>query len=93
MSIVILVILESAFRCPMNALLNGSGNYKVNFAVAILDGIVLRIGLSLLFGVALKMEYMGFWLGDALASFTPFVIGIIYYKFGRWKSRRFVIKE
>lgn len=91
--IVILVFLGSAFRCPMNALLNGSGNYKVNFAVAILDGIVLRIGLSLLFGVALEMEYMGFWLGDALASFTPFVIGIVYYKSGRWKSRRFVIKE
>lgn len=91
--LVILVFLGSAFRCPMNALLNGSGNYKVNFAVAILDGIVLRIGLSLLFGVALEMEYMGFWLGDALASFTPFVIGIVYYKSGRWKSRRFVIKE
>lgn len=91
--IVILVFLGSAFRCPMNALLNGSGNYKVNFAVAILDGIVLRIGLSLLFGAALKMEYMGFWLGDALASFTPFIIGIVYYKSGRWKSRRFVIQE
>lgn len=91
--IVILVFLGSVFRCPMNALLNGSGNYKVNFAVAILDGIVLRIGLSLVFGIVLDMEYMGFWLGDALASFTPFVIGIVYYKSGRWKSRRFVIKE
>ena len=91
--IVILVFPGSVFRCPMNALLNGSGNYKVNFAVAILDGIVLRIGLSLVFGIVLDMEYMGFWLGDALASFTPFVIGIVYYKSGRWKSRRFVIKE
>ena len=70
----------------MNALINGSGNFKVNFATAILDGIVLRIGLSILFGLVLGMEYFGFWLGDAIAGFTPFVIGVIYYFSGRWKK-------
>ena len=76
----------SACRAGMNALINGSGNVKVNFATAIMDGIVLRIGLSLLFGIVLDMEYMGFFLGDALAGFTPFVIGVIFYISGRWKK-------
>lgn len=64
----------------MNALINGSGNYKINFATAILDAIVLRIGL------ALGMEHYGFWLGDALAGFTPFWIGLIFYFSGGWKK-------
>lgn len=76
----------SACRAGMNALINGSGNVKVNFATAIMDGIVLRIGLSLLFGIALGMGYMGFFLGDALAGFTPFVIGCVFYASGRWKK-------
>ena len=78
----------SACRAGMNALINGSGNVKVNFATAIMDGIVLRIGLSLLFGIALGMGYMGFFLGDALAGFTPFVIGCIFYISGRWKKQK-----
>lgn len=78
----------SACRAGMNALINGSGNVKVNFATAIMDGIVLRIGLSLLFGIALGMGYMGFFLGDALAGFTPFVIGCIFYVSGHWKKQK-----
>ena len=50
-----LVFFGSACRAPMNAVLNGSGNYRVNFVTAILDGIIMRIGLSLLFGQALGM--------------------------------------
>ncbi len=85
--ILALWFLGSALRAPSNALINGSGDHKVNFATAIFDGIILRIGLSLLFGLALDMGYMGFWLGDALAGFTPFFIGIVYYMSGAWKNK------
>lgn len=78
----------SACRAGMNALINGSGNVKVNFATAIMDGIVLRIGLSLIFGITFKMGYMGFFLGDALAGFTPFVIGCVFYISGHWKKQK-----
>ena len=84
--IAVLVFYGSALRAVMNALINGSGNYKINFATAILDAIVLRIGLALLFGLALGMEHYGFWLGDALAGFTPFWIGLIFYFSGGWKK-------
>ena len=84
--IAVLMFYSSAARSGMNALINGSGNYKVNFATAILDGIILRIGLALLFGLALGMKHYGFWLGDALAGFTPFWIGIVFYFSGRWKK-------
>lgn len=84
--IAVLVFYGSALRAVMSALINGSGNYKINFATAILDAIVLRIGLALLFGLALGMEHYGFWLGDALAGFTPFWIGLIFYFSGGWKK-------
>lgn len=77
----------SAMRAIMNALINGSGNTRINFATAILDGIVMRIGLALLFGLALGMKHYGFWLGDALAGFTPFFIGLAFYRSGRWKKQ------
>ncbi len=86
--IAILIFYGSAARSGMNALMNGSGNYRVNFAVAILDGIILRIGLALLFGLILGMKQYGFWLGDALAGFTPLWIGIFFYFSGAWKVRQ-----
>ncbi len=91
--IAVLIFFGSTFRSPMNALINGSGNYKINFAVAILDGIVLRIGLALLLGLACNMDYLGFWYGDALAGFTPFIIGLVYYFSGTWRTRKYVIKN
>lgn len=83
--IALLMFVASSLRAVMNAVINGSGNAKINFVTAILDGIVLRIGLALLFGITLKMEYFGFWLGDALAGFTPFVVGLVFYLSGCWK--------
>ena len=86
--IAVLLFFSSAMRAMMNALINGSGNYGTNFATAILDGIVLRIGLSVLFGLVLDMKHLGFWLGDALAGYTPFFIGLVFYLSGAWKKQR-----
>jgi len=84
--IALLMFLASSLRATMNALINGSGNVSLNFVTAILDGIVLRIGLSLLFGVTFGMEATGFWLGDALAGYTPFWLGLIFFISGKWKN-------
>lgn len=84
--IALMMFLASSLRAVMNALINGSGHTMINFATAILDGIVLRIGLAVLLGLVFKMGYFGFWLGDAIAGFTPFWIGIIFYLSGTWKK-------
>lgn len=88
--IAIIIFYGSSFRACMNALINGSGNYRINFVTAILDGMIMRIGLGLLFGLVLQMDYVGFWLGDALAGFTPFFIGIVYYYSGKWKKGQII---
>lgn len=84
--IAVLLFIGSALRAVMNALINGSGNYKINFVTAILDGIVMRIGLAFLFGIFFNMKHYGFWLGDALAGFTPFWIGLVFYLTGSWEK-------
>ena len=91
--IAVLLLYGSAARAIMNALLNGSGHTGVNFATALFDGIVMRIGLSVLFGLVLDMRHFGFWLGDALAGFTPFVIGVVFYYSGVWKKGRVETKS
>jgi len=77
----------SATRSISFSLINGSGNTKLNFAVAIIDGMISRVGIAALLGFAMGMGCEGFWYGDALAGFMPFVIGMCYYVSGRWKKR------
>ena len=82
----VLLFFGSACRSPMSALINGSGNYLANFLTAIFDGIILRIGLAIMFGLTFEMKYLGFWLGDAIAGFTPLVIGMTLYFSGKWQK-------
>lgn len=85
--VAVLCFFGSCARSGMNALINGSGHTTVNFCTAILDGVILRIGLAMFFGLGIGMQHFGFWLGDAVAGFTPFLIGIIFYFSGRWKKQ------
>jgi len=76
----------SATRSMSFSLINGSGNTKLNFAVAIIVGMISRVGIAALLGFAVGMGCQGFWYGDALAGFMPFVIGMCYYLSGRWRK-------
>ena len=78
--------LGCVLRPPNFALINGSGNSKLNLAVALLDGIFTRIGLSFLLGVILAWGIRGFWYGNALSGLVPFLIGTVYLLSGNWKK-------
>ena len=84
---VILNFFGAGTRSVAFSLINGSGRAKLNLAVAIIDGMISRIGLAALFGFTLGWDCFGFWMGDALAGFMPLCIGGAFYLSGRWKSR------
>ena len=84
----ILNMYGSATRSVSFSLMNGSGNAKLNFAVAIIDGLISRIGISALLGFAVGMGCRGFWYGDALAGYMPIIIGAIFFLSGKWKKDR-----
>lgn len=77
-----------ATRAVAFSLINGSGNTKLNFAIAIIDGMISRVGIAALLGFGLKMGCEGFWFGDALAGWMPFVIGMTYFLSGYWKKEK-----
>ena len=76
-----------------NALMNGIGNSKLNLIFGLLDGVVLRISLSYILGIALDLGLFGFFLGYGLAAYGTSIPGILYYLSGRWKSFRMLKKE
>lgn len=91
--IALLTFYSMSFRSCMSALINGSGNSRLNLCVAIFDGVIARIGLSYLFGHMLDFGYMGFWTGSEMASFVPFIVGGVYFVSGKWKKKSKLIED
>ena len=88
--VAVLLYIGFALRSPFFALINGSGNAKLNLIVGLLDGVICRVGLAMLMGFVLGMGIMGFWLGNAFAGYVPFIIGGIYFLTGAWKTRKLI---
>lgn len=77
--ILIFSLVNAGIRPVTRALIDGSGNKRINLVVALLDAIVARIGLAVVFGILLKKGYMGLWFGTTLAELVPILIGVIFY--------------
>ena len=84
-------IMGFAVRQPMMSLSNGIGHAKLGFIVGMIDGVIARIGLAMLFGLVMDMGIKGFWLGDICASFMPFVVLGAYFWSGKWKNRSLAV--
>ena len=70
------------------AFIQGIGNAKLSMILALLDGVVLRIGLSWLFGIFLGWGFYGFVLGYGLAPYGYAIPSMIYFLSGKWQKRK-----
>jgi len=86
--IAVMKFFGNALRCPMMALISGLGKSSLSLAIGLLDGVVARIFLSIYMGGPLGMGIMGFWYGDVIAGFLPFVIGGVFFWSGAWKKTK-----
>jgi putative MATE family efflux protein len=75
------------------AFIQGIGFAKFSMVLALLDGVILRIGLSWLFGIALGWGFFGFVLGYALAPYGNAIPGMIYFLSGKWKKRKVLAED
>ena len=75
------------------AFIQGIGNAKLSMVLALLDGVVLRIGLSWLFGIYLEWGFFGFVLGYGLAPYGFAIPGLIYFLSGVWKKRKVLAED
>lgn len=91
MRIMILHFYMSAITSTFQAMVTGSGFVTLNFFIGILDGVICRIGFSLLFVYGLHMGAQGYWLGTAFARTLPGLLCFLYFISGKWKTRKLLI--
>lgn len=87
----VFMFLSFALMSPPLGFITGIGNAKLNFIIAVADGVVARIGLGLLLAITCGMGLYGYWWGSALAGFVSVIAGWIYYFSGRWKNRQILV--
>lgn len=75
------------------AFIQGIGNARLSMVLALLDGVLLRIGFSWLFGIQLGFGFYGFVLGYALAAYGFAVPSMVYFLSGIWKKRRALAED
>ena len=76
-----------------SAFIQGIGNAKFGMTLALMDGVILRIGLSWLFGILFGWGFYGFVLGYALAPYGYAIPSTIYFLSGIWKKRRTLAED
>lgn len=75
------------------ALIQGIGNARLSMVLALLDGVVLRIGLSWLFGIVFDWGFYGFVLGYGLAAYGFAIPGVIYFLSGLWRRHKVLARD
>ncbi len=75
------------------ALINGIGNGSLSLITALLDGVIVRIGLCILMSGPMGMGVWGYFWGNALAGFVSVIIGDFYYLSGLWKKRKLMVEQ
>ncbi len=75
------------------AFIQGIGNARLSMVLAILDGVLFRIGLSWLFGIVLQWGFYGFVLGFGLAPYGFAIPGLVYFLSGMWKKRKILADD
>lgn len=77
-----------AFRSPCNSMVNGTGAAILGLVSSIMDGVIARIGLSILFGNVIGMGIKGYWLGNMLAGYVSVAILLPFVLSGAWKKKK-----
>ena len=78
----------SSFVGAFQAMVTGCGFVSLGFAIGVLDGLVCKIGLSLIFVNLLGMGYIGYFFGIACSRILPGLLCFAYFCSGRWKTRK-----
>ncbi|MCD7817505.1 MAG: MATE family efflux transporter [Lachnospiraceae bacterium] len=81
-------ILISAIIGPFNSVVTGCGFVELGFVIGILDGVICRIGLSLVYTNVFGLGATGYFWGNATCRILPLCVCLIYYFSGKWKTRK-----
>lgn len=88
MRIMVLAFFASACTGSFQSMVTGSGFVSLGFLIGILDGVVCRIGFSLLFVYVFNQGAIGYFWGTAFSRTLPAVLCYAYFISGKWKTRK-----
>ncbi len=71
-----------------SSVVTGTGASTLSMIGGLLDGVIFRVGLSVLFTRVFGMGVLGFFLADSLARVAMFAVEFIYYVSGAWKRHK-----
>ena len=78
----------SAFVGAFQCMITGCGFVEMGFAIGILDGVVCKIGFSLLFLNVFGIGETSFWWGTAVSRLLPGCLCLWYFLSGKWRTRK-----
>lgn len=93
MRILVITFYLAACLGTFQAVITGCGFASFSFVIGLLDGVVCRIGFSLLFVYGMGMGITGFFYGNAMARSIPAVICFLYFISGKWKTRKLLVDQ
>ena len=93
MKIMIIHFYLTGFHSSFLSMVVGSGFASLNFFQGMLDGIICRIGLAVLFAYVLDMGAVGLFLGAGVCRFFPGVLCCGYFLSGKWKTRKLLMEK
>lgn len=78
----------SAFVGSFQSMVTGCGFVELGFGIGVLDGIICKIGFSLIFLNVFGIGETSFWWGTAVSRFLPGCLCLAYFLSGKWKIRK-----
>ena len=90
-SAIIWTFIPLAIKRGTASFMNGIGKAKLGLLFAMINAVVLRIGLSWFFGSVLDLGFYGYVLGYGLAPFGESIPGLIYFLMGKWEKEKTLI--
>ena len=78
----------SAFVVAFQSMVTGCGFVELGFGIGVLDGVVCKIGFSLMFLNVFGVGPTSFWWGTAVSRILPGCLCMAYFLSGKWKTRK-----
>ena len=91
--IMIVHFFSSATVGSFQAMVTGSGFVSLGFAIGLLDGVICKVGLSLLFLYVFHMGFFGLVWGVACSRSLPAVLCAGYFFSGKWRTRKLLTEK
>ncbi len=93
MRIMVMTFFMSAITGSLQTMVTGSGFVSLGFLLGIMDGVVCRIGFSLLFLHVFNYGVTSFFWGTAFSRTIPGLICFTYFISGKWRTRKLLTES